>query len=140
MTACFSIQDVLSARLSEAGWTDQVKSHAKGELSNVSRFGSLGKSSAMNLDILLTFILNLQNKQDRCSRSNSIHCSRTPRTLHSVRILAPLPLADLRSRLLIWHLTDTLPDTVKNDILAQIRAFVVSQINDSGEVSAHNRR
>lgn len=35
---------------------------------------------------------------------------------------------------------DTLPDTVKNDILAQIRTYIVSQIDESGNVSPTGRR
>ncbi|GHJ85486.1 hypothetical protein NliqN6_1888 [Naganishia liquefaciens] len=81
------IQDALSAKLTEAGWTDQVKSHAK----------------------------------------------------EQARQMQPLKFDALQQHTAEFAF-DTLPDTVKNDILAQIRAFVVSQIDESGGVSVNSRR
>lgn len=42
--------------------------------------------------------------------------------------------------LLFPHDVDTLPDPVKNDILAQIRAYITAQIDDTGRVSGGGRR
>ncbi|KAI5454499.1 SAGA histone acetylase and TREX-2 complexes component [Naganishia albida] len=81
------IQDVLIARLSESGWTDQVKSHAK----------------------------------------------------EHARQMQPLKFDALQQDTADFAF-DTLPDTVKNDILAQIRTYIVSQIDESGNVSPTGRR